>query len=518
MIAWHAGQPDVEHVPGLDELAEAVLRSARPTRPGASCATSARCRSWRRSHIAGRRRSCSNSACRTSRSPSGADEHRHGDPGRAVAAARHRRLPDRARPDERQRRAMSANGFTRAGANGRLTLAVPSKGRMSEPALGSAPTPGSPSRRPSARCSSRARTRRSTCCSCGRTTSRSTSRTASSTSASPARTSSSRPARTWTRWPSSASPAARSRPPSRRTRRRGARGPRRPPRRDRLSRRRRERCLARARHRRRSSSASPARSRPRRGSGSRTRSSTSSRPARRRARTACACSAALLDSQAVLDRQRGGAVEREPRAVERLELMLPGVVAARRRRYLMMNAPASALTGSARAAEHGRAVRARPRRAGGDRDPRRGRRRRGLGPAAAAEGRRRLLDPRPAGRAARPVRGASSTRCCRAWPRSSPTCATAATRRSLDWTERLDGERPELRVPAERLEAAQLAAGRARGRARARRRGRALLRAAAAAGRAVEAFPGVTPSGAGCRSASVGVYVPGGRAAYRPRS
>lgn len=30
---------------------------------------------------------------------------------------------------------MSSNGFTRAGANGRLTLAVPSKGRMSEPAL-----------------------------------------------------------------------------------------------------------------------------------------------------------------------------------------------------------------------------------------------------------------------------------------------------------------------------------------------------------------------------------------------
>ena len=30
---------------------------------------------------------------------------------------------------------MSTNGFTRAGANGRLTLAVPSKGRMAEPAL-----------------------------------------------------------------------------------------------------------------------------------------------------------------------------------------------------------------------------------------------------------------------------------------------------------------------------------------------------------------------------------------------
>ncbi len=30
---------------------------------------------------------------------------------------------------------MNANRFPRAGANGRLTLAVPSKGRMAEPAL-----------------------------------------------------------------------------------------------------------------------------------------------------------------------------------------------------------------------------------------------------------------------------------------------------------------------------------------------------------------------------------------------
>jgi ATP phosphoribosyltransferase len=46
----------------------------------------------------------------------------------------------------------------------------------------------------------------------------------------------------------------------------------------------------------------------------------------------------LLDSQAVLvaGRDRNG-------LVERLQLMLSGVVAARRRRYLMMNAPASAL-------------------------------------------------------------------------------------------------------------------------------------------------------------------------------
>ena len=50
----------------------------------------------------------------------------------------------------------------------------------------------------------------------------------------------------------------------------------------------------------------------------------------------------LLDSQAVLI---GGmaAIEARRELVDRLELMLSGVVAARRRRYLMMNAPESAL-------------------------------------------------------------------------------------------------------------------------------------------------------------------------------
>ena len=116
---------------------------------------------------------------------------------------------------------MAPTGFVRAGTNGRLTLGVPSKGRMAEPATAAVRRrPGSTSRRPTGRCSSRARTRRSTCCSCARTTSPSTCRTASSTSGSPAPTSSSRPARTSSRWPSSASPAARCRPPCRRTRRR----------------------------------------------------------------------------------------------------------------------------------------------------------------------------------------------------------------------------------------------------------------------------------------------------------
>jgi ATP phosphoribosyltransferase len=50
----------------------------------------------------------------------------------------------------------------------------------------------------------------------------------------------------------------------------------------------------------------------------------------------------LLESQAVLVGTRSARAERRD-LVERLELMLSGVVAARRRRYLMLNAPVSAL-------------------------------------------------------------------------------------------------------------------------------------------------------------------------------
>lgn len=50
----------------------------------------------------------------------------------------------------------------------------------------------------------------------------------------------------------------------------------------------------------------------------------------------------LLSSQAVLIGSRAALAERGEQ-VERLELMLSGVVAARRRRYVMMNAPESAL-------------------------------------------------------------------------------------------------------------------------------------------------------------------------------
>jgi ATP phosphoribosyltransferase len=50
----------------------------------------------------------------------------------------------------------------------------------------------------------------------------------------------------------------------------------------------------------------------------------------------------LLSSQAVLVAGRA-ALEAQRDAIERLELMLSGVVAARRRRYVMLNAPSEAL-------------------------------------------------------------------------------------------------------------------------------------------------------------------------------
>jgi histidinol dehydrogenase len=82
----------------------------------------------------------------------------------------------------------------------------------------------------------------------------------------------------------------------------------------------------------------------------------------------------------------------------------------------------------------------------------------------------------------------------------------------LDWTERLDGGRPELRVPADRLRTARLGAAE-----------RGALRALADAVEAfcapqrppdvdVEAVPGVRAERRWLPLSSVGIYVPGGRA------
>jgi histidinol dehydrogenase len=84
----------------------------------------------------------------------------------------------------------------------------------------------------------------------------------------------------------------------------------------------------------------------------------------------------------------------------------------------------------------------------------------------------------------------------------------------LDWTERLDGERTELRVPRERLDAARLDPD-------VLRAVRELARAVAEFCRpqrppdtAVEAVPGIRAERRWLPLSSVGVYVPGGRAAY----
>ncbi len=84
----------------------------------------------------------------------------------------------------------------------------------------------------------------------------------------------------------------------------------------------------------------------------------------------------------------------------------------------------------------------------------------------------------------------------------------------LDWTERLDGERPELRVPAAELAAARidddaLAAVRALAGAVA-----AFSEAQRPADTSVEAVPGVVSERRWLPLSSVGIYVPGGRASY----
>ena len=84
----------------------------------------------------------------------------------------------------------------------------------------------------------------------------------------------------------------------------------------------------------------------------------------------------------------------------------------------------------------------------------------------------------------------------------------------LDWTEQLDGERPALRVSREQLEAAGLDDD-------VRDAVRALAQAVASFSEAqrprdtsVEAVPGVVSERRWLPLSSVGIYVPGGRAAY----
>ena len=157
----------------------------------------------------------------------------------------------------------------------------------------------------------------------------------------------------------------------------------------------------------------------------------------------------LLSSQAVLIGGRG-AVDEQHDLVERLELMLSGVVAARRRRYVMMNATTETLPAiRAVLPSMGAPTVLALARRGRHRRSRRRRRGRRLVAAAGAARCGRDLDPRAADRAARPVRGAGLDEAIAV---AAPIVADVRERGDaalLEWTERFDGPRPDgFRVSA----------------------------------------------------------------------
>jgi histidinol dehydrogenase len=84
----------------------------------------------------------------------------------------------------------------------------------------------------------------------------------------------------------------------------------------------------------------------------------------------------------------------------------------------------------------------------------------------------------------------------------------------LDWTERLDGERPPLRVAGEQLETARLAAEALEAVRALADAVRTFSEAQRPRDTAVEAVPGVVSERRWVPLRSVGIYVPGGRAAY----
>jgi histidinol dehydrogenase len=84
----------------------------------------------------------------------------------------------------------------------------------------------------------------------------------------------------------------------------------------------------------------------------------------------------------------------------------------------------------------------------------------------------------------------------------------------LDWTERLDGERPPLRVAGEQLESARLAPEALEAVRALADAVRTFSEAQRPRDTAVEAVPGVVSERRWVPLRSVGIYVPGGRAAY----
>ena len=140
----------------------------------------------------------------------------------------------------------------------------------------------------------------------------------------------------------------------------------------------------------------------------------------------------VLESEAVLVANPTAHRQRAD-DIAAIDTMLSAVIAARGRKYLMMNAPA-AHAGRPRGAPAGPRVAvghpARPR--GHDRDPLRRRRGRGLGPPAAAQGRRRIGHPRPADREDRPVTAS------RAAGRDAVHASAASTSPPADAVDRRD--------------------------------------------------------------------------------
>ena len=101
-------------------------------------------------------------------------------------------------------------------------------------------------------------------------------------------------------------------------------------------------------------------------------------------------SEAVLVANPTADRERAA-------ELAAIDTMLSAVIAARGRKYLMMNAPSAKLPELERLLPGARVADGHPARARrDDRDPLGRRGGRGLGPAAAAQGRRGVRDPRPA--------------------------------------------------------------------------------------------------------------------------
>ena len=121
-----------------------------------------------------------------------------------------------------------------------------------------------------------------------------------------------------------------------------------------------------------------------------------------------------------------------------IDTMLEAVIAARGRKYLMMNAPGGHARGARGAPAGARVADRHPARARGhDRDPLRRRRRRGLGPPAAPQGRRRVGHPRPA-------RSRRSSR-DRATGADAGSTAAVDTRCAASTCAAVDGRRPGRR-------------------------------------------------------------------------